>query len=221
MKTGRDAGKKRSGASAGSKKGARPSSSRAPAASKTKPVASKSKAVASKPKAAPPKPAAKAKPASPPAKGRAAPKASPAARAVARPVAPLPVARALPKVEAPPKFRREYRKWLERLIALRHRLRDEGNRLEEEGLKALEQEVSVDHMADYGSDSYEQDTTLALIENKTEALRDVDDAIKRIELKTYGLCEECEQLIPSGRLEVLPHARYCVKCQAQREGPGA
>jgi RNA polymerase-binding transcription factor DksA len=132
------------------------------------------------------------------------------------PAAP-PVVRALPKVEAPPKFRREYRKWLERLISLRHRLRDDSSRLEEEGLKALEQEVSVDHMADFGSDSYEQDTTLALIENKVEALRDVDDAIRRIEAKTYGLCEECEQLIPSGRLEVLPHARYCVKCQSSRE----
>lgn len=93
----------------------------------------------------------------------------------------------------------------------------EGARLEEEGLKAQEQEVSVDHMADFGSDSYEQDTTLALIENKSEAVRDVDDAIKRIELKTYGLCEECEQLIPAGRLEVLPHARYCVRCQSTRE----
>jgi RNA polymerase-binding transcription factor DksA len=48
----------------------------------------------------------------------------------------------------------------------------------------------------------------------------VDAAIKRIETKTYGLCEDCEQLVPHGRLEVLPHARYCVKCQAAREVPG-
>jgi RNA polymerase-binding transcription factor DksA len=124
----------------------------------------------------------------------------------------------LPKVEAPPKFRREYRKWLERLLSLRRQLVVEGERLGEEGFKALEQEVSVDHMADFGSDSYEQDTTLALIENKSDALRDVDEAIRRIEAKTYGLCEECEQMVPLGRLEVLPHARYCVKCQTAREG---
>lgn len=130
----------------------------------------------------------------------------------------MPAAAQPEKVEAPAKFRREYRKWLERLIALRHKLVEEGERLGEEGLKALEQEVSVDHMADFGSDSYEQDTTLALIENKSDAVRDVDAAIHRIELKTYGLCEECEQLVPSGRLEVIPHARYCVTCQAKREG---
>ncbi|MCE9636933.1 MAG: TraR/DksA C4-type zinc finger protein [Planctomycetes bacterium] len=47
---------------------------------------------------------------------------------------------------------------------------------------------------------------------------DVDEAIRRMELKTYGLCEECELMIPVGRLEVLPHARYCVKCQSAREG---
>lgn len=131
---------------------------------------------------------------------------------------PIPAAiKAAPKVEAPAKFRREYRRWLDRLISLRHRLLAEGEHLEEEGLKALEQEVSVDHMADYGSDMSEQDTTLALIESKTEALRDVDDAIRRIEVKTYGLCEECEQMIPPGRLELLPHTRYCVKCQEKRE----
>lgn len=121
------------------------------------------------------------------------------------------------KVEAPAAFRREYKKWLERLLSLRQQLVIDGERLGEEGLKALEQEVSVDHMADYGSDSYEQDTTLALIENKSDALRDVDEAIRRMEAKTYGLCEECEEMIPVGRLEVLPHARYCVKCQSARE----
>jgi DnaK suppressor protein len=139
------------------------------------------------------------------------------ARPAARPARTVPIA-VSPKIEAPKKFQREYKRWLERLIALRHALLRDGERLEEEGLKALEQEVSVDHMADYGSDSYEQDNTLALIESKSEALRDVDESIRKIEARSYGLCEECEQLIPAGRLAVLPHARFCVTCQAKREG---
>lgn len=156
-----------------------------------------------------------------PAPGAKGSKAAPAGKPAARPQSARPLAAPIavsPKVEAPKKFQREYKKWLERLILLRHALLRDGERLEEEGLKALEQEVSVDHMADFGSDSYEQDNTLALIESKSEALRDVDESIRKIEVGSYGLCEECEQLIPSGRLEVLPHARYCVNCQSKREG---
>jgi len=123
-----------------------------------------------------------------------------------------------PKVEAPAKFRREYKRWKDLLISLRHRLLSEGSHLEEEGLKALEQEVSVDHMADFGSDSSEQETTLQLIESNSLSLRDVDDALKRIDAKSYGLCEECESLIPSARLGILPHARFCIACQSKREG---
>jgi RNA polymerase-binding transcription factor DksA len=138
--------------------------------------------------------------------------------------APLPrllvpaVVPAAPAAQAPGKFRREYRRWKGILIALRHRLLREGSHLEEEGLKALEQEVSVDHMADFGSDSSEQETTLQLIEVNSLSMRDVDDALKRIDARSYGLCEECEALIPPARLEVLPHARLCIACQSKREG---
>ena len=127
----------------------------------------------------------------------------------------------VPAAEAPSKFRREYRRWRDVLISLRHRLISEGSHLEEEGLKAQEQEVSVDHMADFGSDSSEQETTLQLIENNSLSLRDVDDALKRIEARSYGLCEDCEALIPAARLEVLPHARLCIACQSKREGTPA
>lgn len=228
MATGRDGTKKAKPAPRRSPAQAKSPSARAAPKGARKPAAKPAAKTAAQPVSKPAaKPAAKS-----PAKSAAKPAAQPVAKTPAkpaapptrgtRPSAPLPLAavtlKPLPKVEAPPKFRREYRKWLERLISLRRQLVADGERLGEEGLKAQEQEVSVDHMADFGSDSYEQDTTLALIENKSEALRDVDEAIRRIEAKTYGLCEECEQLLPHGRLEVLPHARYCVKCQSAREG---
>ena len=145
---------------------------------------------------------------------------APAAAKKPAPAAVLSIAEA-PATQAPSKFRREYKRWKDTLISLRHRLRQEGSHLEEEGLKALEQVVSVDHMADYGSDSSEQETTLQLIESNSLSMRDVDDALKRIEAGTYGLCEDCEMLVPPARLEVLPHARFCIGCQSKREGMSA
>lgn len=197
------------------KRSVKPSAKSASAKPAKKPAAPPAKTAAKASKPAASKPAAKdVKPAKPEAK---APPAKPvkAAKPAALPPIPKPQP---PAVLAPAPFRREYRRWKELLISLRHRLLSEGSHLEEEGLKALEQEVSVDHMADFGSDSSEQETTLQLIESNSLSLRDVDDALKRIEAKNYGLCEECEQLIPSARLGVLPHARFCIACQSKREG---
>jgi DnaK suppressor protein len=167
--------------------------------------------------------AAPAPTAAPATKSAPTPKAAPAPKAAKKPARPAAVVAQLPIVStpavlAPSKFRREYKRWKDLLISLRHRLLQEGSHLEEEGLKALEQEVSVDHMADFGSDSSEQETTLQLIESNSLSMRDVDDALKRIEAGTYGLCEDCEQLIPAARLAVLPHARFCIGCQSKREG---
>lgn len=116
---------------------------------------------------------------------------------------------------APKQFQRTYRTWLGRLISLRHRLMGETAQLEDEALH--EHEVSADHMADAGTDSYEQDFTLSLIQSKSEALRDVDAAIGKIDRGVYGLCEECGILIPKGRLEILPHARFCIECKSRLE----
>jgi RNA polymerase-binding transcription factor DksA len=226
-----------------SKKAAKKPARKRAAAARTPPRKPTKPAAAPKPTkpsaaAKPTKPAAVAKPTKPLAVAKPKPGTKPAAKgahaaakapAPAKPskagkpakAAPVPVPIVLPvipKVEAPGKFRREYRRWKELLITLRHRLLSEGSHLEEEGLKALEQEVSVDHMADFGSDSSEQETTLQLIESNSISLRDVDDALKRIEAKTYGLCEDCEALIPPARLAVIPHARLCISCQSKREG---
>ena len=121
------------------------------------------------------------------------------------------------EAHAPKAFQRQYKTWLQRLIGLRRRLLGETTQLEEEALRAAEGDVSIDHMADYGSDSFEQEFTLSLIESKSEALRDVDEAIRKIDVGSYGLCEECETLIPRGRLEVLPHTPLCIECKSAQE----
>jgi RNA polymerase-binding transcription factor DksA len=189
---------------------------------KSKSPSSKSPPKNSRP--APAKPARKPEPkkaAAAEPRGKRSAKNHKAAATPSHAPAPIVLPPAPPAAQAPAKFRREYRRWKEILISLRHRLLQEGSHLEEEGLKALEQEVSVDHMADFGSDSSEQETTLQLIETNSLSLRDVDDALKRIDGGSYGLCEDCEALIPSARLAVLPHARLCIACQSKREGAPA
>jgi RNA polymerase-binding protein DksA len=73
------------------------------------------------------------------------------------------------------------------------------------------------HLADLGTDNYEQDFTLGLIESEEEEIREIDQAIERIEEGSFGICENCESHIPIERLKALPHSRLCIKCQTQYE----
>jgi DnaK suppressor protein len=66
------------------------------------------------------------------------------------------------------------------------------------------------HPADLGTDNYEEEVTLGLLENEDPLLAEVNDALDRIEQGTFGRCEECRQEIPRERLEALPYARYCL-----------
>ena len=74
------------------------------------------------------------------------------------------------------------------------------------------------HMADLGSDNYEQEFTLNLIENEQETVRHIEDALGKIEDGTYGVCESCGCQIPKTRLKALPQARLCLDCKRQEEG---
>ena len=103
------------------------------------------------------------------------------------------------------------------LLALRnHRIGDKESR-EQEALKAAGQDVSVDHMADFGTDNYEQEFTLGSLEQDVETLRDIHDALGRIGEGSFGLCEECQKPIARARLKALPHARLCVDCKTKEE----
>jgi RNA polymerase-binding transcription factor DksA len=72
-------------------------------------------------------------------------------------------------------------------------------------------------MADIGTDNYEQEFTLGLIQNEEATLHDIDEALAKIDEGTYGNCEGCEKKIPKARLKVVPHARLCVECQRKEE----
>ncbi|MDD4202016.1 MAG: TraR/DksA C4-type zinc finger protein [Candidatus Omnitrophica bacterium] len=73
------------------------------------------------------------------------------------------------------------------------------------------------HQADIASDVYETDFLLRLASDERERLYAIDDAIKRIEDKTYGQCIECECMIPKNRLEAFPQAQKCIKCKQASE----
>jgi DnaK suppressor protein len=72
-------------------------------------------------------------------------------------------------------------------------------------------------MADLGSDNFEQEFTLGLMENEEAALEKIESALERIEEGTYGECEECGVKIPKARLNAIPYAPTCVKCAEQLE----
>lgn len=90
------------------------------------------------------------------------------------------------------------------------------SKMEEDVLKANEG-VSVDHMADTGSDSFEQEFNIGLIANEEELLREINDALLRIEDGTYGKCEACPEQVAAERIKAIPWARYCLECQRKDE----
>lgn len=108
------------------------------------------------------------------------------------------------------------------LLALRKRLNGDITHLADEALRTHQADggnlSSMPlHMADVGSDNYEQEFTLSLMANQGQALEEIGAALERLQEGTFGRCEECEGDIPSARLEALPYARYCVGCARKME----
>ena len=73
------------------------------------------------------------------------------------------------------------------------------------------------HMADIGSDAIEQEQAFLHASQGTDYLMALEDALRRIDKGTYGVCEECSEKIPPRRLEAFLAARLCVKCQSKLE----
>ena len=73
------------------------------------------------------------------------------------------------------------------------------------------------HQADAGSDAYDRDFALSLLSQEQDALYEIDQALKRIDLGTYGVCEMSGKPISHARLEAIPFARFTVECQSQLE----
>ena len=113
-----------------------------------------------------------------------------------------------------------YRKTLE---DLRARLRgdldqmtdDAFHREGEEGPSNLSNVATA--VADVGTENYDQEFMLSLIENEQETLGQITEAMSRIEAGSYGQCTECHGLIAKPRLQALPYTRYCIECARELE----
>ncbi len=73
------------------------------------------------------------------------------------------------------------------------------------------------HMADMGSDNYELENTVGLVDSERRILIEIEDALARIEDGTYGVCQGHSGRIPKARLEAIPWSRYCVGCAGLSE----
>lgn len=122
--------------------------------------------------------------------------------------------------------KRETKVYKQLLTGLRGRLRGDVNAMADAALNKTRSEASGDlssmpiHMADVGTDNFEQEFTLSLMENEEETLAQIDAALERIEDGVYGLCVECEARIPKTRLSAIPYTPHCVKCASKLEGNG-
>lgn len=103
------------------------------------------------------------------------------------------------------------------LLEKRREILNNVNEIEGEALKKSRMDASGDlssmpiHMADIGTDNYEQEFVLGLMDSERKLLREIDEALGRIDKKTFGVCEGTGKPIPKARLEAQPWARYCVE----------
>lgn len=110
------------------------------------------------------------------------------------------------------------------LLAKRSELAGDVERLTDEALKrttngADEHSSMPIHMADAGSDNWEQDFTLGLIASEEAVVHEIDDALERIQNKTYGVCIVTHNPISHARLEAKPWAKFCIEyARAKEEG---
>ncbi len=210
---------------------AKPAASK-PAARKTKPAVAKAKPAALKAKPVP----AKGKPAAPVGKtpATAAVKKTPKTELKQKPEKPKKAtgkitgrAKEVQKEEEvgimikPGKITAFHRGQREKLQALRDLILDSMAGVAKDTLRSRPEggEASAFgmHQADAGSDAYDKDFALSLLSQEQDALYEIEEAMKRVDAGTYGMCEMSGKPIPVARLEALPFARYTVECQSELE----
>jgi RNA polymerase-binding transcription factor DksA len=104
------------------------------------------------------------------------------------------------------------------LLALRDRHNGDVSHLADEALHRTGGGASGSlsnmpiHMADLGTDNFEQEFTLSLLQNEEQLLQEISAALERLDQGTFGRCEECHGDIPKARLQAVPYTRHCVEC---------
>ncbi len=125
----------------------------------------------------------------------------------------------VPITNGSPKIKPEWSKYYEILLDLRERLRNQMAGLAKESAEQLAG-YSL-HMADSGTDNFDRDFALSLLSSDQDAVYEIEEALKRIERQTYGVCELTGKSIPKARLDAIPWTRFTVEAQMQLEKDGA
>jgi DnaK suppressor protein len=117
------------------------------------------------------------------------------------------------------KVRSEWAKFQKNLLDLRERLLDQMDGLAKE---SAEQMAGYSlHMADSGTDNFDRDFALSLLSSDQDAIYEIEEALRRIQKGTYGICELTGKPIPRARLDAIPWTRFTVEAQSQLERDGA
>lgn len=114
------------------------------------------------------------------------------------------------------------------LLDLQARVRGDVLQLTTEALgdgSSNDESKTPNHLAERGTDAYEQDFSLRFAENDEALLKEIGAAIKKIDAGQFGLCETCVEegkpsskaLIKKTRLRAIPYARNCIECERKRE----
>ena len=117
------------------------------------------------------------------------------------------------------KIKPEWAGFYHNLLELREQLLKQMSGLAKES--AQEMAGYSLHMADSGTDNFDRDFALSLLSSDQDAIYEIEEALKRIERDTYGVCELTQKPIPKARLEAIPWTRFTVQAQAQLEREGA
>lgn len=119
----------------------------------------------------------------------------------------------------------EMKVYKQALLLLRARLRGDVSAMQNSALKKTRSESSGDlssmpiHMADIGSDNFEQEFTLTLMETEEDTLGAIEAALEKIEDGVFGACDDCESPISKARLQAIPYANLCIRCAQKSERP--
>jgi RNA polymerase-binding transcription factor DksA len=123
------------------------------------------------------------------------------------------------KTNGRPKIKSEWIKYYNNLLELRDRLSHQMDGLAKESAEEMSN-YSL-HMADAGTDNFDRDFALSLLSSDQDAIYEIEEALKRIEKNTYGVCELTGKAIPKTRLDAIPWTRFTVEAQSQLEREGA
>lgn len=129
-----------------------------------------------------------------------------------------PVSKGAATVKAKPAFRKSHidKKNLARieemLIKMRDRLTGQITALSDDTLKYVDDSSSEDR-----TDDFDREFALNLVSTEQDSVFEIDSALRRIREGTYGSCDFCGCAIEKARLQALPFARMCVKCQSAQE----